>query len=230
MSDNTPQYPEAPDPWAPPESSGNRAPLDKPGASAPGGPLPNPVHDQPTVTSMPAAPSDAVPGVPPAPGPSAAYGYPAGQGAPGPTPGAYGYPPASPYPTGGGYPGYPGYATPGGWTGQGQPRNGFGITAMVLGIVSIPLFCAWGVVSMVLGIMAVVFGVLGRKRAAQGEATNGGMALAGIITGSVGILVGAVFLAFMVWAIVQSESRAGADPWGADSQRASAGVVAAAAR
>lgn len=41
-----------------------------------------------------------------------------------------------------------------------------------------------------LGIGGVVFGALGRGKASRGEAGNGGMALAGIITGAVGIVVG----------------------------------------
>ena len=54
----------------------------------------------------------------------------------------------------GGYPGYPGYQSYGqpGW--QAQPGNGMGITAMVLGILSVCLFCLYGVVSIVLGVLA----------------------------------------------------------------------------
>ncbi len=213
MSDSTPQpngtgSSGAPDPWAPPEDSTNRVPLEKPGA---GGAYANPVHDQPTVTSMPGAGADGmpgapgaptVPGVPGAPGAPAAYGYPS---APGASPGEYGYPPA--YPSGsapggaGPYPGYPGYPGPGGWTGAApQPQNGFGIAAMVLGILSLCLFCVH--LGVVLGPLALIFGVLGRKKAARGEATNPGMALAGIITGSIGIAVAAAFLGFVVWSIV----------------------------
>jgi hypothetical protein len=168
--------------------------MDKPTA----GPGANPVHDQPTVTSMPGTGA-----VPPAPG----YGYPVA-GAPGATPGEYGYPPAYPTtpgggssPYGGGYPGYPGYAGPSGWTGQGAPQNGFGIAAMVLGILSICLFCVYGVLSIVLGVMGVVFGILGRKKAERGEANNAGMALAGIITGSIGIAVGAAIIGLLIVAV-----------------------------
>ncbi|MEU8888925.1 DUF4190 domain-containing protein [Streptomyces sp. NPDC048442] len=210
MSDNTPQPSGAPDPWAPPEGSGNRVPLDKPGA-----PSGNPVHEQPTVTSMPTAgvgPEDAIPGSAPAPAPApapgapAAYGYPVQGAPPGVTPGEYGYPsayPAAPSaPYGGGYPGYPGYAGPSGWTGQGQPQNGFGVAAMVLGILSICLFCVYGVMGIVLGAMGLIFGILGRKKAERGEANNAGMALAGIITGSIGMAIGAAFLGFIIWAAV----------------------------
>ncbi|MFJ2741294.1 DUF4190 domain-containing protein [Streptomyces sp. NPDC087440] len=214
MSDNTPQPngtgpSGAPDPWAPPEDSANRVPLDKPGAGAPGGPYGNPVHDQPTVTSMPGAGTDGLPGAPTAPGAPgvpgapAAYGYPSG--APTGAPGEYGYPPAypgastpgaSPYP---GYPGYTGYPGAGGWTGAAQPQNGFGVTAMVLGILSICLFCMY--LGVILGPMALIFGILGRKKAARGEATNPGMALAGIITGSIGLAIGVVVIGLVVWSV-----------------------------
>ncbi|WP_329401976.1 DUF4190 domain-containing protein [Streptomyces melanogenes] len=111
-------------------------------------------------------------------------------------PGSYGYPA---YP---GYPGY-GYGHPG-WTGMGAPLNGFGTTALVLGIISVVLFCMWGL-GIILGILALVFGFLGRGRAKRGQATNGGQALAGIILGAVGIVVSGVFLGLMIWAVVNDE-------------------------
>jgi hypothetical protein len=215
MSDNQAQPSGGPeprdrDPWAPPESSAaaqNKVPLDKPAAT------PRPaVHDQPTVTSMPGAgtgpETGAVPPPPIAPGgpaqPAAGpYGYPAAPSAsrPGPATGAAFGHTAGPDPYGGGYPGYPGYQGYGqpGW--QQGPANGMGITAMVLGILSVCLFCLYGVVAIVLGVLALIFGILGRKRAQRGEATNGGMALAGIILGSVGIVIGVVVIALIAWGI-----------------------------
>ncbi|MEU9002377.1 DUF4190 domain-containing protein [Streptomyces sp. NPDC048551] len=74
----------------------------------------------------------------------------------------------------------------------GYPRpasNGFGITALVLGIVAV-FGCTTVVGGIPLGIAAIVFGALGRGKASRGEATNGGMALAGIILGGVGVLLG----------------------------------------
>lgn len=184
------------DPWAPPASGAAqpKVPLEKPGAAA--GPAASPVHNQPTVTSMPGAePVGAVPPPPIAPGGPAQ-----------PAPGPYGYPaPSTPGPgigdPYGGYPGYPGYQNYGqtGW--QAAPANGMGITAMVLGILSVCLFCLYGIVGVVLGVLALIFGILGRKRAQRGEATNGGMALAGIILGSVGIAIGAIVIGLLAWGI-----------------------------
>ena len=207
MSDNQAQPPGGPqpnDPWAPPEggSAAGRVPLDKP-ASTP----PPSVHDQPTVIGMPGAgPGDtgSVPPPPVAPGGPApvqpvagAYGYPAAPSLPQPpAAAAAGF--GAPDPYGAGYPGYPGYGQAG-W--QQTPANGMGITAMVLGILSVCLFCLYGVVGIVLGTLALIFGILGRKRAQRGEATNGGMALAGIILGACGIVIGAVFIALIAWGI-----------------------------
>ena len=66
-------------------------------------------------------------------------------------------------------------------------RNGFGIAALVLGILA--LLTGLFVIGGLLGIAAIVLGVLGRGRAKRGQATNGGMALAGIILGVLGLLL-----------------------------------------
>ncbi|MGP9018249.1 DUF4190 domain-containing protein [Streptomyces sp. BR1] len=217
MSDHRDQSspgPEPVDPWAPPE---HKVPLDKPGhdRTVTDQPLTGqgqPVHNQPTVTSMPAAPSDATPAsgfaAPTAPAaPVGGQGWagpvpppPTAPGGPGQAvPGSYGYPA---YP---GYPDYPGYSYghPG-WTGMGAPLNGFGTTAMVLGILSIVLFCLWGL-GIILGILALIFGFLGRGRAKRGQSTNGGQSLAGIILGAVGIAVSAVFLGLVIWAVTHHD-------------------------
>ncbi|MFF4662677.1 DUF4190 domain-containing protein [Streptomyces sp. NPDC001282] len=231
MSDNTQQPADgaAPrDPWAPPDRSvpldeptgdPRKVPLDKPA----GEPRPSAVHDQPTVTSMPGAEDGLAPAAP-APGPAAppgsvpggaAFGSGPGGAAFGAVPpppiapngpgqqippaaGQYGYPaaPAPQY----GYPGYTGY--PQAAWGTPPPANGMGTAAMVLGILSLCLLCMWGIPGIVLGVLALIFGILGRKRAGRGEANNSGQALAGIIMGSVGLVLGAAFLTFMIWVVV----------------------------
>lgn len=171
------------------------------GQGTPGVSGPPSVHDQPTLAGMPgdqftpAAPTPTpIPThtPPPMTGPpaSAAYGYPAQPG--------YGYPGDAGYPGQTGHPGYPGYQ---GYPGQSayppygvQRSNGFGITALVLGILAV-IGCITSFFAVALGAAAVVFGALGRGKASRGEADNGGMALAGIILGSIGILLGAVVIA-----------------------------------
>ncbi|NRQ40821.1 DUF4190 and DUF4352 domain-containing protein [Nonomuraea sp. NN258] len=86
-----------------------------------------------------------------------------------------------------------GYGPPSGYGGMPGPipprpaRNGLGITALVLGIIGpltglIPIFF-W--MAGTLGLLAVIFGFVGRARAGRGEATNGGMALTGALLGLV---------------------------------------------
>jgi hypothetical protein len=104
---------------------------------------------------------------------------------PGPPPGQY---PASQYPTGG-----PPAA---------RRRNGMGTTALVLGVVAIVLvlLLLFSPVGAFLGLLAVLFGILGIMRANRGEADNRGQAVAGLVTGAIALLVGAFFtISIGVW-------------------------------
>ncbi|WP_406062656.1 DUF4190 domain-containing protein [Streptomyces sp. NBC_01077] len=195
------------DPWAPPNRDGVEL-------SKPATPSPSPVHDQQTVTSVPLA-SPGPGEVPPPPvapgGPAAtpgAYGYPAAD-----TSGGYGYPAAATPPaaagSGYGYPGYPSYSGGSGYGGQPgwqqPPSNGMGTTSMVLGIIAVVGFCMYGL-GVVLGVLALIFGIIGLKKAGRGEATNRGMAIAGVVLGIIGTLISAVFLGFVIWAVTQDPS------------------------
>ncbi|MGW4199969.1 DUF4190 domain-containing protein [Streptomyces sp. NPDC004726] len=223
------------DPWAPPAESAAQGgpagpgpsspsqggvPLDKP-SGAPAPPSPH-VHNMPTVASMPGVDplgdAGAVPPPPIAPGgpaqPAAGpYGYP---GTPNPAhtvPGA-----VQPY---GAYAPYPGYPQSGWHAGalgpnaMGVPQNNMGVASLVLGILSVALFCVYGIVGLVLGVLALIFGVIGRKRVSRGQATNPGQALAGIILGSIGLVIALIFIAFMIWAIVETgiEEESGVDEY-----------------
>ncbi len=83
----------------------------------------------------------------------------------------------------------PGYGDGPGYGGPAVlPRNGFGIAALVLGLLALVL--CWTVVGgIVFGILAVIFGLLGRARAKRGEANNGGMSVAGAVLGIIGLLL-----------------------------------------
>lgn len=106
-------------------------------------------------------------------GAQAGYGY-------GEQPGDGGYGPQA------GYGGYgPGYSTP-------RPK-GLAIASMVCGIVSLVLLC-FPYLGLPAGIAAVVTGVLARKKIQQGAAEGAGMALAGLITGIVGIVICLILL------------------------------------
>ena len=60
-------------------------------------------------------------------------------------------------------------------------KKGLCIASMVLGIISIVLFCIW-YISVPCSILAIIFGILGMNSSFKG------MAIAGIITGALGIL------------------------------------------
>ncbi|MFH8981332.1 DUF4190 domain-containing protein [Streptomyces varsoviensis] len=88
------------------------------------------------------------------------------------------------------------------------PLNGMGITGLVLGIVGVCLgaFIILFWMSWLPALLAVIFGAVGMSRARKGLATNGGMALAGVILGGLGLLISAGAGVFTVLAV-----KAGAD-------------------
>lgn len=93
--------------------------------------------------------------------------------------------PPPPPPPGGGYPG--GGVPPGP---SAVPANNSKATAsLVLGILS--LFCC----GFVLGVVAIVLGLLARGEIERSQGTQGGagLALGGIITGALGVLSGIAF-------------------------------------
>jgi len=96
----------------------------------------------------------------------------------------YGSPPAN----------QPGYGQPAPGGPAGSPKNGLGVAALVLGILA--LLTSFTVLGGVLfGLLAIVLGLVGRGRAKRGEATNGGMALAGVILGVLGLLISVALIA-----------------------------------
>ena len=70
----------------------------------------------------------------------------------------------------------------------GQRRNGLGVAALVLGVLAV-LTCFTVVIGFVLGLLAIVFGVIGRGRARRGEADNRGVATAGLVLGAIGLVL-----------------------------------------
>lgn len=147
--------------------------------------------ENPQQTPQPSTPPGAAPPSYPGPG-----GYPPPNYPPGAYPGAY------PPPPGGGYPGYP-PPPPAPYAGYGAPvptapRNGLGIAALIAGILSLPAaFTIFG--GFILAVVAIILGIIGYRRARSGEASNGGMAIAGIVLGVLGIVLSAVLIAIGVW-------------------------------
>ncbi|WP_338895837.1 DUF4190 domain-containing protein [Streptomyces sp. TG1A-60] len=184
----TPPPATTPQPWAGPSAF---APPGGPRPAMSSAPTPNPFAAPAPEASFP-PPGAGATGAPVPPPPISPEG-------PGHIP--YGYPQYS------GYPGYPGghvhpgvgYPAPAhAWPVMAPPpSNGMGIAAMVLGICAAALFCLWPL-AIPLGVTAVIFGFVGRAKVRRGEATNPGHALAGIICGAVGILVGVGFLVLII--------------------------------
>jgi len=111
--------------------------------------------------------------VPPPPGAQPGAGAPA-WGAPAPG----GFTPAAPY---------------GGAPQSGS--NGLAVAALVVGIISlVGVFC-FGFLGLLLGVIAVVLGVLGLKKAngLPGQPQRG-LAIAGIVTGSLGVVASIAFI------------------------------------
>ncbi len=73
---------------------------------------------------------------------------------------------------------------------QQQPTPGFSIASMVCGILSLVLFCCLWKYDLVLSIPAIALGVIGLKKEENGK----GMAVAGIICGAIGLLLGISFI------------------------------------
>ncbi|MEV6018004.1 MULTISPECIES: hypothetical protein [unclassified Streptomyces] len=212
------------DPWAPPEEiTSFRGP-------ARGSTAPPPAYGLPAITALPGAPA------PPAPGNHGAapwdnpFAPPAGSSPfappaartpyPQPVPGEP-VPPPPIAPDGPGLPygygygtGYPQYPAPHGYgwpVRQPMPSNGLGTAGLVLGIIAAVLFVVWPL-AILLGVLAVIFGLIGGAKARRGEATNSGQALAGVICGAVGLVLAiGVFVAIVVFSQDHGSTDSGGD-------------------
>ncbi|MGK2880159.1 MAG: DUF4190 domain-containing protein [Mycobacterium sp.] len=104
-------------------------------------------------------------------------------------PGAY-YPPPQGYAP-------PGYPQPGFGGGYESPvptkKNGLGIAALIVAIVALLLF--WTVFGgILLGVVAVILGVIGMVRAKRGEADNRGVAIGGVVLGVLAVIASIAFI------------------------------------
>lgn len=144
---------------------------------------------RPGSPSEPTAPYPGAAGQPPYGEPP--YGEPPyGQGPYGSPTYGYGQPGQQP-----GYP-PPGYGYPT------APSNGKATASLIVGIATLVL--SWCCGAGVLGIVAIVLGVRARGeiQASQGRQTGEGMAVAGIVTGVLAVLVGLASLAVIIIAVV----------------------------
>ena len=115
---------------------------------------------------------------------------------------AYGQPYSQQYPyTPSSYGPYPPYGQGVYWGAPYDPRrheaNALGGWALGLGIASIVANCFY--FGLILGVPAIVVGVLGVGAANEGRASNKGLSIAGVATGAIGAIISAVsIIPFMV--------------------------------
>jgi hypothetical protein len=170
------QQPQQPDPFAPPPADPTAPP-----------PPPPPAYDP--YGQQPVSPPPS-PFTPPPPAPQNPYDPYAQQQSPVPqyqTPPQYG----QPYGAAQQYPYGPPMADP-------AKQNGMAIGSMITGIVSIVAACCCPILGLLAGIAGGVLGFLARKQIAERGGQGNGMALAGLITGGVGVLLAIVNLALAV--------------------------------
>jgi len=150
-------------------------PAPPPGGDQPGGPQPFGQHP---FGSTPIPPSDS------------------GPYQPGPYPAAGPYP-AGPYPLGpfgatGSPPGYAAYGQPGGGT---PSWSGLSIAGFVLALIGLlPCFWFWFQVP---GVLGVIFCLVGLGATKHGAKRGRGLAIAGLVIGSVAVLITAGFTLFL---------------------------------
>jgi hypothetical protein len=121
---------------------------------------------------------------PPAPHTSAAV-------QPRPTSGGAGYPP----------PGYaaPGFRPPIGARPPAQQQNILGTLGLIFGVLGIVLsICCY--LGLPISVAGIVLGVLGKKKAADGLASNRSMALAGVVCGIVGAILSVILFMVLTFA------------------------------
>ncbi|MFG3035682.1 DUF4190 domain-containing protein [Streptomyces sp. NPDC048330] len=89
-------------------------------------------------------------------------------------------------------------------------RTGLGVGALVIGVVGLVFavipFLFW--LGGIMGVLALVLGIVGYGRASRGEATDRGQAVAGIALGTVALVVAVAWttaLFFLVWTVDDDE-------------------------
>jgi len=142
--------------------------------------------DEPPGGGFP-SPPDSGGSYPPPPGPpppGGAYPSPPGGGYIPPPPGGYPPPPPGSWGGPGGYgPPPPGYGP--------QQTNGLAVASLVLGIIGVVSFFFF--VGGMIGIVALVLGIVAIQRARKGQAGGKNMAIAGTILGGTAIVITTIY-------------------------------------
>ena len=91
-----------------------------------------------------------------------------------------------------------------GGTATGQ-TNGLAVAGMICGILGLVLF--WTVwIGIILGVLGIIFGALGRSRANSMGGTGRGMAMTGIITGAIGVVAAIIFIVFIASKVNEAQN------------------------
>lgn len=85
---------------------------------------------------------------------------------------------------------------------QQSSSNGYAVASLILGIISIPLGCCYGI-GILSGIIAIVLAFVGKK---NNDGSFGGMGITGIICSCFGILFGVLFWVFFLIGLSQMSS------------------------
>ena len=72
-----------------------------------------------------------------------------------------------------------------------------GTASLVLGIIGLVLSLTI-FIGIICGLLAVIFGSIGRGRARRGEATNSGSATAGLVTGWIALAIAVLILVLVI--------------------------------
>ncbi|WP_166503601.1 DUF4190 domain-containing protein [Modestobacter italicus] len=155
--------------------------------TTPPGTPPDPSRSDDDRPGQPGSPFSPYPDPPQGSTAGGQYGQPGQWGQPGQQPGQYGQPAP--------------YGQPGQYDQYDQPKrsNGLGIAALVLGILSLPAAFFAGVPGIVLGLIAIILGIVALRRVKAGRADSRGMPIAGIVTGVIGLVLGIIVLAATVF-------------------------------
>jgi hypothetical protein len=138
----------------------------------------------------------------------------------GPQPPAWGAPQPDTPPQSAAFPPQPGYPPPQGApygyyqqqpSAVAQPGNGLGVAGGVCGIVAVVL--CWipfvDYLSVVLGALAIIFGALGIRNANARGGGGKGMAITGLVTGIVALVISVLFLAIIYTAVTSINTSVG---------------------
>lgn len=81
--------------------------------------------------------------------------------------------------------------------GHQQPqKKGLAIAALVLGVLSLPaILTVFG--GILLGLIAIILGIVALRGASKGKNGGKGLAIGGLVTGAIGLIVSAAILAFV---------------------------------